>query len=338
MPRKNLPKIYLRRGNSPLLMDANLRDILEALWNVAENFVVDALQIESQKGSYRKHFNLLKERGCIEIVENAGGRGRPGIAKIRLLKRTLGSTNSFNASKTKESPRRSQKNAFSVPEGFELVSKQELVRLRVKDEAPRDKRSDDNVALLFVDAANLTGQRKIIDGEGKDSGARILPIGQVNWNVVMETVGRGFRGALSVRSAVAYVSSNIPDMHFVMKSLFASHFKSVFYSKDTDALTAADIVHLCRDEMERSKRITLVLVAGDRDYRRAIECVRETAKRTETILDVWVISWKNMLSSRLRDVSDWVSFVESIPGFLDSMIVRGTKVPQKSIPAFQAMR
>lgn len=336
---KKMPKIYLRKGNSPLLMDANLRDVLEALWGIAENGVVDGLQLESEKIRYQKHFKLLNERGCIEIVESVGGRGRPGIAKIRLLKRTLDPAVVKDVGKKERVKLESLGlQPASPPPGLELVSKKELERLREQAKKPADARSNDEVALLFVDAENLTGHRKFIDGQGKDSGPRILPIGQVNWNVFMETVAHGYRRALHIREAIAYVSSSIPNMQFVKYSLSAARFKSIFYDKDTDALTAADIVHFCRDEMECSKRITLVLVSGDRDYCRAVECVREAARRTNTSLQVWIISWKYNLSPRLREVADWVSYVESIPGFLDRMIQGNIKRPIRTSPSFQALQ
>ncbi len=83
--RPMMPRVVFENGRDA--HGRNVAKVFEELSRVARDGEVLGSQIGKQTISFRDCLKELSRASCIEIVRERGGRGRPGVAKIRLLER-----------------------------------------------------------------------------------------------------------------------------------------------------------------------------------------------------------------------------------------------------------
>ncbi len=315
---KNIP---LQTGRGEDVRWQNLRVVLAELYRIQQDGVVTGQQLGNHKNRISGYLTELSDACCVELVYGSGGRGRPGIQTIRLLKREVP-----KPQKKVFSSKAVEKNiphfaTLKPPSGFLLVSEREWQILK-EGAITKDTRDDKRIAFVFMDSANITNEFARSNGQlarpGDGGENRLAPINEIHWERLYAFIQRGYKGhSFAIKRASVYVYKNVPFVSDVRNSLERAGFTPIMHHKpDTDVLLSNDLL-LVAEAMDAHKNITLVLVSGDGDYNRGLEHLVRMARAKNVDLKIWIISWAGKINKDLeKELADHVTFFNELLSYV----------------------
>ncbi|MBI4837039.1 MAG: NYN domain-containing protein [Candidatus Portnoybacteria bacterium] len=171
---------------------------------------------------------------------------------------------------------------------------------------------DDNnpTLLLFVDIPNVGGRG-------------ITDIERINWSTFKQKL------APSCPTRHCRVYCTLPKQYYfkeawpIYANLTVNGFTVVCdregfgKSKDIDNLMITDLLDDTIVGFDSGKKMTLIIVSGDRDFTAPLRVLKAKAERHQIQLKIKVVSWKEQLSKVLKEMADEIVYLDTLLKFID---------------------
>lgn len=329
--RSSLDNIYLDRGRGKVAL--NTQRVLDALWKASDimgkGSYVERHVFEYSLAKFRRYFFELEKLGCVELIQEEDGRGKP-LIEIKLVKRemSIGDRDGIQKKKAAKKQRAIIITKGKIPD-IDLYSPlPEKITTREVEQVSADahvlavvprKESAAVPAYIFVDVPNI-----ILPNYDATNEIVTLRLAYVNWIALRGLAHLNYAKPAYIKEAFAYLKSSPRSdtgEWYIDARMRRAGFTPVYSSgmdKDIDTLMTADIVSKSMQEIARGNSVMIHIFAGDWGYSRALDNIQESAKEKGVECIARIYTWRKKASAALsgRVPEENVTYIDDFIGWI----------------------